>query len=346
MRGERRARAAGAWLLLAALAGCGAQPPAGDEVWAEVNGRPILRSQVEKYYQRQVGLQPEPPTAEEIQARKLAILNELIQDEILWQKAAQANLLATDGEVEARLEELRATFSPEEFQQQLAAQGMTLEELKAELRREISLRKLLDKSLAAGLEVSDQEVTDFYEQHQNRFRFLETQYHVAQILVTPRPEPQVRNLKNDDAASDLEAQRKIQALLTRLRAGDDFRELARNYSEDPATALAGGDLGFFAESSLAQAPPALRAAVQQSVVGQVVGPVRTPSGYHLVKLLEREEPGQRELADPSVQQTIREQLLAHKRQLLEAAYIERARNQARVANYLARQILESHRVAP
>ena len=46
MRGERRARAAGAWLLLAALAGCGAQPPAGDEVWAEVNGRPILRSQV------------------------------------------------------------------------------------------------------------------------------------------------------------------------------------------------------------------------------------------------------------------------------------------------------------
>jgi hypothetical protein len=47
-----------------------------------------------------------------------------------------------------------------------------------------------------------------------------------------------------------------------------------------------------------------------------------------------------------VQQTIREQLLAHKRQLLEAAYIERARNQARVANYLARQILESHRVSP
>src|SRR3989338_3798641 len=236
MRGERRARAAGAWLLLAALAGCGAQPPAGDEVWAEVNGRPILRSQVEKYYQRQVGLQPEPPTAEEIQARKLAILNELIQDEILWQKAAQANLLATDGEVEARLEELRSTFSPEEFQQQLTAQGMTLEELKAELRREISLRKLLDKSLAAGLEVSDQEVTDFYEQHQNRFRFLETQYHVAQILVTPRPEPQVRNLKNDDAASDLEAQRKIQALLTRLRPRGRPKTPAKAPGAPPAPA--------------------------------------------------------------------------------------------------------------
>jgi len=81
-------------------------------------------------------------------------------------------------------------------------------------------------------------------------------------------------------------------------------------------------------------------------VGQVTGPVRTPAGYHLLKLLEREEPGQRELSDPSVQQTIREQLVAHKRQLLEAAYIERARNQAGVANYLARQILESYRVTP
>ena len=344
------ARSAVAWLLLlaagAALTGCGPRPAEGDEVWAEVNGRPIFRSQVEKYYERQVGLQPEPPTAQEALARKLAILTELIQNEILWQKAAQANLLATDGDVEARLAELRAPFSAQEFQQQLGAQGMTLDELKAELRREISIRKLLDKSLAAGLTVSDQEVTDFYEEHKNRFRFVETQYHVAQVLVTPRREPQVRNLKNDDATSDLEAQRKIQALVGRLRAGDDFRELARNYSEDPATALAGGDLGFFAEASLADAPAALRAAVQQSAVGQVTGPVRTPAGYHLLKLLEREEPGQRELSDPSVQQTIREQLVAHKRQLLEAAYIERARNQAGVANYLARQILESYRVTP
>ena len=344
------ARSAVAWLLLlaagAALTGCGPRPAEGDEVWAEGNGRPIFRSQVEKYYERQVGLQPEPPTAQEALARKLAILAELIQNEILWQKAAQANLLATDGDVEARLAELRAPFSAQEFQQQLGAQGMTLDELKAELRREISIRKLLDKSLAAGLAVSDQEVTDFYEEHKNRFRFVETQYHVAQVLVTPRREPQVRNLKNDDATSDLEAQRKIQALVGRLRAGDDFRELARNYSEDPATALAGGDLGFFAEASLADAPAALRAAVQQSAVGQVTGPVRTPAGYHLLKLLEREEPGQRELSDPSVQQTIREQLVAHKRQLLEAAYIERARNQAGVANYLARQILESYRVTP
>lgn len=341
-------RSAMTWLLvaLAALAACRARPPEGDEVWAEVNGRPLYRSQVEKYFQRQAAAPGQPLSPDEAQARKLAILSELIQTEILWQQAAQANLLASDGEVEARLQELRGPMSEAEFRERLGAQAMTLEELKSDLRREIAIRKLLDKSLAAGLEVSDQEVADYYEQNKARFRFADTQYHVAHILVTPRREPEVRNLKNDDALSDFEAQRKVQALLERLRAGDDFGELARNYSEDASTAAAGGDLGFFPESSLAQAPPALRVALGQLAVGQVSGPVRAPDGYHIVKLLEREPPGQRELDDPSVQHTIREQLRNYKRQLLEAAYLERARAQARVVNYLARQILESHRVSP
>lgn len=341
-------RRSGVLLLLGVvwLGGCRSRRAAGDEVWAEVNGEPILRAQVEKYYERQVGALPEPLTQDEAQARKLAILNQLIQNEILWQKAAQANLLAGDGEVEAKLQELRGPTSEEEFQRRLGAQALSLEELKAELRRDIAIRKLLDRSLDTATTVSDQEVTDYYQQYKNRFRFVETQYRVAQILVSPWPDPQVRNLKNDDAASEADATRKVQALLERLRAGDDFGELARNYSEDPATALAGGDLGFFPDSDLANTHPALRAAVQRLEVGQIAGPVRTPRGYHLVKLLEREPPGLRELSDPDVQKGIREQLRSHKRQLLEAAYVERSREQARVVNYLARQILESRGALP
>lgn len=336
-------------LLLAAgmaLAGCRSRPAANDEVWAEVNGQPLFRSQVEKYYQQQLGAQAEPVTPEETQARKLTILTQLIQNEILWQKAAQANLLATDGEVEARLQELRAPYGDEEFQRQLGAQAMTLDDLKAELQRDIAIRKLLDRGLGAGVEVSEQEIAAYYQRNQNRFQLVETQYRVAHILVTARAEPQVRNLKNDDAASELEASRKVQALLDRLRAGDDFGELARSYSEDPITALAGGDLGFFPESNLANTHPALRAAVQRLESGQIAGPVRSPMGYHLLKLLEREPPGQRNLSDPQVKESIRVQIRRNKQQLLEAAYIERARNQAQVVNHLARQILESHRVSP
>ncbi len=335
-------------LLLAALlpaSGCRSHPPE-EEVWAKVNGQPIYRSQVEKYYEQQVGILPEAPTPAEEQARKLNILGGLIQNEILWQKASQAGIQASDAEVEARLAELRASFSEEEFQQQLSYQAATLADLKGEMRRELAIRKLLDRTLGARLEVSDQEVTDYYEQHRTQFRFIETQFRVAHILVTPRREPEVRNLRNDDAASEAEASRKTQLLLERLRAGNDFAELARAYSEDPTTALAGGDLGFFPESALQESHPSLRSAVERLDVGRVAGPIRTRQGYEIIKLLEREAPGQRDLSDPAVREAIRERLRGQKRQLLEQAYISLVQRQARVVNYLVRQILESHQVSP
>ena len=327
------------------LGGCGSRPP-GEEVWAEVNGQPILRAEVEKYFQRQVSKLPEPLSGEEALGRKLSILKGLIENEILFQKAAQAGLLASTNEVEARWQELRAPFSDEEYQRQLDSEGMTVAELKQEIHREVSIDKLLEQAVTSGIEVSEQEIADYYEQFKEHFSYVEAQYHVALILVTPRGDREIRNLKNDNARTNAQAQRKTQLLVQRLRAGDDFAELARNYSEDPTTALAGGDLGFFPESSLAESHPALRQAVQRLREGQWFGPVFTPEGYHIVKLLEYEPPGQRELSNPRVQRNIRELLQGHKRQVVEAAYNERARNQARVVNYLAAQILEAHQSSP
>lgn len=340
-----------AFLLLAVVAAllssaCRSSEVGSDEIWAEVNGQPIYAMQVERYYEREVSNLPEPLTSAEEQARKLALLEELIESEILWQKAARAGVQASDAEVEARLREIRAAQSPQGFEQQLETQGMSLADLKGELRRQVAIRKLLDRSLENAVIVSEQEVREHFEQYKNHFRTIETQFRVAHILVTPGREPEVRNLRSQDAAGEDEARRKVQFLLERLRAGDDFSELARNYSEDPTTALAGGDLGFFPESALAQTDPGLRSALQRLTAGQVAGPIRTREGYQLLKLLERIPPGQREFSDPEVQNAIRERLRRQKRQLLEAAYVEQARSQARVVNYLARQILESHHVAP
>lgn len=335
-------------LLLAVvlLAGGCRSRPAGEEVWAEVNGQPIYRSQVEKSYEREVRALPEPHTAAEERAQKLNILSGLIQEEILWQKATQGGLQVSDADVEARLEKLRGAFSEQEFTHQLKAQGATLADLRGELRREMAIRKLLDHRLGSGVEVSEEEVTDYYEQYKNHFRYIETQYRVAHILITPRREQEVRNLRSDDALSEAQARQKTQRLLERLRAGEDFAALAQAYSEDPATALSGGELGYFLESALENSHPAVRRAVKRLEAGQVAGPVRTQIGYELIKLLEREPPGQRELSDPKVQDTIRQRLRRQKRQLLEAAYLAQARDEAQVINYLARQILEVHRLPP
>ncbi len=336
-------------LLLAAvclLGACRSQPHSGEEVWAQVNGQPIYRGQVEKLVAQRTRNVPEPFSPAEAQAFKLRVLGELIENEILWQKASQAGLLAGDNEVEARFQELRSSFSNEEFSRQLGDQQLTPDELKSLLRREIAIQKLLDQYLGRRVEVSGSEVAEYFQQHRSEFRFVETHYRVAYILVGPGQDPEVRNLRNDDAVGDTAAKRKAEMIVGRLRAGDDFGELARSFSEDPTTALQGGEMGFFPESALINTPAPLRAAVMAMEAGQLVGPIRTEKGYYVVKLLERQPAGQREISDPNVQQAVAERLRRQKRQLLEAAFAERARNQAHVVNHLARQILEANRVAP
>ncbi|HET7841545.1 MAG TPA: peptidylprolyl isomerase, partial [Terriglobia bacterium] len=165
----------------------------------------------------------------------------------------------------------------------------------------------------------------------------ETEYHVAQIQVTPEHDPELHNLKNDDASSPAAAERKIQALHARLSAGEDFSKVAQEYSEDPRTAPGGGDMGFLPVSSL-ESNPALKKAVLSLQVGGISGIIQTATGYHIIKLLGIEKPGQHDLADPQVESAIRQTLSNEKEQLLKAAYIEDLRNRAKIVNYLAQRI--------
>ena len=75
--------------------------------------------------------------------------------------------------------------------------------------------------------------------------------------------------------------------------------------------------------------------------GQISGVVRTRDAYYILKLLDRQAPGQRQLSDPEVQQNIRKALANRKGQVLREAYMEIARNQSKVVNYLARQLMEA-----
>lgn len=333
------------WVVVLLLVACQPQPPEG-EIWAEVNGRPIYREAVEKQYARATEKFTEPVTEDQALARKLNILQELIQQDVLLQRAARVNLTVSDADINARLAEVRGSQPVPEFEQMIADQGLTLAELREEVRADLTVQRLLDHALENALEVSVQEMRDYYDKRTESFRLVEVHYRVASILVTPRASREIRNLGNNDARSPADARRKVQTLMDRLRAGEDFADLARQYSEDPVTALSGGDLGFFPESALQSSHPSLRSAVRRLQVGQWTGPITTPDGTMLVKLLEYEPPGQREFAEPSVQRSIRESLQRSKRALLEAAYIERARNQARVVNYLAREVLEARRVTP
>src|SRR5881296_195321 len=332
-------------MALAFTVGCNKQSQHAPDVWAVVNGKEIKRDEVDKYYRTRVNPEGQEPSQEEALSLKLNVLDELINNEILLERAKKLNLEASDGEVEDKFTELKSPYTEDEFQRRLKEQGATVEDLKSDLRRQLSIQKLLNREVVAKISISDQDVSDFYNANRPQFNVAEPQYHIAQILVTPRKEQQIRNRKNDDAANEAEAQRKVKMLMDRLNSGADFSQLAMDYSEDMNTAGTGGDLGFVPESALNQSDPALKKIVVGLKAGQVSQPVQVvpKDGPRILilKLIARESPGLRGIAEPQVQQTIRDTLRNRKEQLLRLAYLAIARDGAQVKNFLAEQVIEA-----
>jgi peptidyl-prolyl cis-trans isomerase SurA len=322
---------------VAFTAACTRTAPAN--VAAMVNGRAITYSDLEKRFQSEFSTPTEHASDDQVSIQRLEILRTLVDEEILVQRAERMGLMAVDSDVEAKFSELKAPYTQEEFQKQLNARKLTVEDLKTKLRRDLSVQKLFLKEITSQIAITDKDITDFYNANKASFNLSEPQIHMAQILVTAGADPNVHNLKNDKATDDEGALKKINSLLVRIKQGDDFAMLAQNYSEDPNSTQNGGDLGFIPESSLERANAELRKALVALGPGQTTGVLRTPEGYRIFKVISKEPAGQRELSDPKVQQTIRETLINRKDQLLKAAYYEVARNEAKVTDYFANRII-------
>jgi peptidyl-prolyl cis-trans isomerase SurA len=332
-----------------ALIGCKSQ--VGGDVMATVDGRKILKSDVDSYYENQVASAQQKPTGEQATALRLNILDQLIEDEILMRRAEKLGLLATDEEVDRKYNEIRSPFSEAEFEQQLKDKKISLTDFKRDIRRSITVEKVMNKEVSSKINVTDQDISDYYRDHKSEFNLIEPQYHLAQIMVTPSPNPQVHN-QNNKAQNEGDARKKIQMIANRLDSGDDFATLAMNYSEDPDSSGNGGDIGTTPESGLKGTDPATRDMVMKLKPGQyspvitVVNPAtRQLFGFRIVKLIAKEPAGQRDLAnDPRVGQAIRSQLHDRREQLLKAAYYKVLRDTAKVENYYAKKVLDSNGV--
>ena len=345
---NRAALLAGAALVSFAALGCNRAP--GPDVVAKVNGHPIQRTELERFYKSTVNQQQQqrPATPEQTSIAKLDILRQLIDDEILQERAAKLNLVATDEEVDSKISELKAPFTQEEFDQRLKAKGMTLDDLRRQIRRSLTGDKVMNKEINSKVNVLDADISSYYNQNKAEFNLVEPQYHLAQILVTTAPSQQPGNLQNNKASNEDEARKKITQIHNRLESGDDFGTLAANLSEQPSTASNGGDMGFIAESQLHQDTEVFNA-VNKLKPGKITDVIpfytadssKRVAGYAIYKLLSVDTAGQRELNDPRVQQSIRQTLREGRAQLLKDAYYEVLRDQARVENYFAEEVFRN-----
>jgi peptidyl-prolyl cis-trans isomerase SurA len=319
-----------------------AETPAapGPNVWATVDGREILRDDVEKAYRNNLNPSGPVPSDEEAVNLKLNIVDELITQDLLQARARAGGLEPSDTDVDKAIAERKGSMTEAAFNQELAQRGMTPDDVRRALRRELAVQKVIDQEITSKAKPTDQDITEYFEKNRAQFNLPEAQYRLAQIVITPVREQQVANRMRDDAVTPEEAQRKAQMLGERLRGGADFSVVAMDYSEDAQSAPRGGDLGFIPVSALNRLPSEFRGAVTRMQPGNVQ--TLTANGSHtIIMLLAREEAGQRDLSSPSVKDGITEALQQRKQQLLQNAFLNTIRNDAKVVNYLARQVVEA-----
>jgi len=323
------------------MAGCHRSPSA--DVVATVNGKEILRAELERTYQNSLGDSPQKPSSEEADIRRLSVLHQMIQNEILDQQAGKLNLTASDEDVNAKLTEIKAPYTDEQFNEMLKQRNLSLDEFKRDIRRGLTETKLMNKEIESKIDITDAQIAAFYAAHKADFDWIEPQYHLARIVVTTAPAQQ----QGSNQSGEADAKRKIEAALSQLDSGEDFATVAMNISEDQNTASNGGDLGFAPESQL-KTDPALYDAINKLKPDQFTdvvpvyesGPGSKIAGYAIYKLISREPAGQRELNDPRVHQTIHQSLHDSQKQLLQTAYLETLTDDAKVRNFLAEQILK------
>src|SRR5207245_3577804 len=158
-------------MALAFTVGCNKQSQHAPDVWAAVNGREIKRDEVDKYYRTRVNPEGQEPSEEEALSLKLNVLDELIYNEILLERAKKLGLEATDGEVEDKFTERKSPYTEEEFRRQLREQGMIVDDWKQDMRRQLSIQKLLNREVLAKITITDQEVADYYSANKAQFNF-------------------------------------------------------------------------------------------------------------------------------------------------------------------------------
>ena len=188
-----------------------------------VNGAAISAAQVDEYDR----LHPQAFSGETGEQRRLDVLGQVINDEILEQRARKFNLEATDEDASEKLTEMKASYTQEEFDQQLRAANLTLADMRAQVRRELTIDRLLNKDVFSRINITDADLSTYYTSHQEEFNLSETRYHLARIVVSALPGSSPGMATAGQQASRENALRTIQMVHLRLQEGEDQLLLAQ-----------------------------------------------------------------------------------------------------------------------
>lgn len=335
---------AAALLSLGACSNSGGGESQDNTVAATVNGKSILLKEVEQGVSSQSqGKQAQLSQLELAQAR-LQVLGSLIQREVLYQRAEREKLMPTEDEITAFInnQKQQSGMTDDDFKKNLAAQSMTEQAYREETRKNVAIQKLQDK-YNSKITVNDKEVEDFY--NGNRERFVSSRgVALAMIMVDPADNTS-QGITQPDAKSDAEAKLKIDNINQQLKGGADFATVARAKSEDVNSIPRGGDIGFASEDDLKQNgfPADMITKFFTMQPGDKTEPVRFDNGkWYIFKLEEKRlQTENLTLESPNVRQQITQALTKQRSDILNAALLEVAMNEAKIVNNMANTMLNN-----
>lgn len=202
-------------------------------------------------------------------------LDTLIDIELLYQESQRRGFEISEERIEEQLNSLRTQFGDEEgYAAALEQIGISDGELRTELGRQLAIQEMIDKDITPATTVSEQESTDFYENNPDFF-FSPEQVRASHILILVSPDA------GEEEKS--EARSRITEIRKRIVAGEDFAELAGQFSEDNS-GMNGGDLGFFQREQMVK--PFADAAFSLQI-GELSEVVTTQYGFHLIRVTDR-----------------------------------------------------------
>jgi parvulin-like peptidyl-prolyl isomerase len=278
-------------ILLGVLAACRDKeaPPPVEQSVATVNGERIgVQEFVKRLAEAATLVKSEKPlTVEQTTSLKEEVLDRLIEERLILQRARELMLTITEEDVEARIGGIKQDYSDDSFSALFGADKVSYPAWRSALKKRMLLEKVIALDVNAKITVTDKDAELYFKANRKLYAS-ERRIHAAQIVVRDRERAEV--------------------ILKRLKAGEDFDKVAREVSIGPEAAR-GGDLGSFERGVM---PEAIDRIVFSLPVGKASGVVQSPYGFHIFKVLGKEESGGQNFAQ------VKERVIADLRTLKDA----------------------------
>ena len=317
-----------------------------EEIVTRVNSQIITRSEFQrsKDQLRDDVKQQDSANADKLYAeREKDILRDLVDQQLLLEKGKDLGITG-DTDLIKRLDQMRKDMkleTMEELEKAATAQGISYEDFKQNLRNQIITQKVIGEEVGSHLSISKEEEQQFYDEHKNEMEQPES-IKLSEILVAPqKPAPDKSAAGNaaadvsatgadaakqaQEAAALAAAEAKAGDVLKQIRAGANFEDVAKKFSDGPSAAQ-GGDLGSFKRGTLAKELEDRTFAMKS---GEVTDVIRTKQGYVILKVTSHQTAGipsmkdvEPKLQDALYYQKLQPALRAYLTKLREEAYID------------------------